>query len=211
MFKSRSDEVRNEALKLLRSPYFFREFLADVHKAGLVGEEQNALVIKTLSISRLLEQPLNVFVKGSSAAGKNFLVKSVLQFLPDESWHELTGASEKGFFNLAEDKLQHTVVFVQEESQASEVVGARRLLISEGLLARFVSVRRGSGWVSERQEVKGPVACISTTTENQLQVDDESRHVSLWIDESEEQSKRLLRENPKGRFHLDEKRLAIWH
>ena len=37
--------AEKEALKLLESPHFFNEFLRAVKKAGLVGEEQNALVL----------------------------------------------------------------------------------------------------------------------------------------------------------------------
>ena len=54
--------AEKEALKLLQSPYFFNEFLQAVQKAGLVGEEQNAVVLLIVVVSRILERPLNAFV-----------------------------------------------------------------------------------------------------------------------------------------------------
>ena len=70
--------AEKEARKLLRSGCFFPEFLKAVKKAGLVGEEQNALVLETVVVSRALSRPLNAFVKGPSSGGKNFLVTRVL-------------------------------------------------------------------------------------------------------------------------------------
>ena len=203
--------ARREAERLLRSPYFFREFLSDMRKGGLVGEEQNASLVYTVATSRVRPRPLNLLVKGQSAAGKNFLVGSVMELLPAGSVHELTGASEKGFYNLEEEELMHSVVYLQERSESAGTIHPSRLLISEGRLIRFVSVRRGGGWVTERQETAGPVAFVSTTTEDKVQIDDETRHVSIWIDESQEQTERLLELNPGGGFHLPEKRKKIWH
>lgn len=63
--------------------------------------------------------------------------------------------------------------------------------MSEGKLVHwYTSSKRGNR--ETRDEVTGgPVACISTTTENRLKIDDESRHLSLWLDESEDQTRRI--------------------
>ena len=45
---------------------------------------------------------------------------------------------------------------------------------------------------AKRFVAKGPIAAISTTTKNQLEIDDETRHVSLWVDESREQTRRIV-------------------
>ena len=38
----------------------------------------------------------------------------------------------------------------------------------------------------------GPIASISTTTRDRIEIDDETRHISLWIDESPEQNRRII-------------------
>jgi hypothetical protein len=74
----RKKREQRAALKILNSRRFFNEFLAAMEKEGLVGEEQNALVLLIVIVSRLLPHPLHVFIKGRSSAGKNFLVRLLL-------------------------------------------------------------------------------------------------------------------------------------
>ena len=141
-------------------------------------------------VSRLLAKPLNLFVKGQSSSGKNHTVKKVLRLIPRECICEVTDFSEKAWSYLG-TQLKHKVVFFQEESVA--FAGKRhpaRLLISENRVERLVVL---PGGIAQKKVTEGPVACISTTTHDQLQVDDETRHLSIWADESEEQTARILK------------------
>ena len=69
---TRAERSRAEknARKLLQSPRFFNKFLRAIKRAGLVGEEQNALVLLIVVVSRILPRPLNAFVKGHSSGGQ---------------------------------------------------------------------------------------------------------------------------------------------
>jgi len=203
--------VRVKAIKLLRSPRFFQQFLEAVRKTGLVGEAQNGLVIFIFAISRLLKHPLNIFVKGPSSSGKNFLVKAVLRFLPNDCVVEITSGSGASWNYLQKD-LKHKIVYLQEENTSAGNVHPARLLISENQLVRMVSVRvKGKGWRTERHVTQGPVACISTTTKNQLTVDDETRHISVFTDDSAEQTKRILKAQLGQKSELTDDELETWH
>src|SRR5579864_5193639 len=85
--------AKKKALTLLRSPDFLNEFLRTMKRAGLVGEELNALVLLIVVVSRILDHPLNAFVKGFSSAGKNFLVRLILLLMPRTAVIEITSAS----------------------------------------------------------------------------------------------------------------------
>jgi hypothetical protein len=185
---SMSRAVRKDAILLLRSPRFFCRILEALRKEGLVGEEQNALVVYVVAVSRLLSRPLNLFVKGHSSSGKNHTVRKVLRLIPAKYICEITNSSARAW-NYMGRQLQHKIVFFQEESVA---FGGKqhpgRLLISENRLERLVTVRQGAQFTTKKQVTEGPVACISTTTRDQLQVDDETRHLSVWADESPTQT-----------------------
>lgn len=164
-----------------------------------------------VAVSRLLSKPLNLFVKGQSSSGKNHTVKKVLRLIPPKSICEVTNSSEMAW-NYMGRKLRHKVVFFQEESVA---FGGKqhpaRLLISENRLERLVTVRKGAQFTTKKQVTEGPVACISTTTRDQLQVDDETRHVSIWADESSEQTARIVRAQLMETNPLTERELRIWY
>src|SRR5262249_11125556 len=130
--------------------------------------------------------------KGVSSSGKNFLVRNVLKLFPKECIAEITSTSDYSL-NYIGQQLQHRIVYFQEENKATGNIHPARLLISENELIRIVTVRgKGGRLTTKKQITKGPVACISTTTKNRLSIDDETRHLSIWIDETAEQTKRIL-------------------
>lgn len=184
--------AEKEARKLLRSSRFFNEFLLAIKKVGLVGEELNALVILIVAVSRLLPRPLNLFVKGHSSAGKNWLVTRVLRLMPKSAVAEITSASDKAW-HYSQSDFRHRVVYVQERNDAAGTVHPIRLLISEGKLIRIVTGFENGKRVTKKYIARGPVAAISTTTKNRLEIDDETRHISIWVDESKEQTRRIVR------------------
>ena len=201
--------AEREALKLLQSPRFFNEFLLAIREDGLVGEEQNALVLLVVVISRVLHRPLNIFVKGRSSAGKNWLVTRILRLMPTSAVAEITSASDKAW-NYSGTDFRHRVVYVQEQNEAAGTMDPIRLLISERKLIRIVTGYENGKRVTKKYVAHGPVAAISTTTKNRLQIDDETRHISIWVDESSEQTRRVTKSYTQ-RERLSRKELRTWH
>jgi len=199
----------DEALKLLDSPRFFIHLLHAIEKSGLVGEKENALVVYVVATSRLLDHPVNLFVKGASSSGKNYLVKKVLQFFSKTSVVEISSSSGTSW-NYQGNNLQHRIVYIQEQNKATGTVHPARLLISENELIRMVTVRSGSSFETKREVTKGPVACISTTTKTRVEIDDETRHISIFIDDSPEQTRRIVEAGLNLTAGIDEHELAVW-
>jgi len=102
---------REKALALLQSPDFLNKMMSVTKRIGLVGEERNALVVYTVSVSRLLAKPLCLFIKGASSAGKNCLADPVLALFPQSEQQNLTSASLRSW-NYMGDQLQHKIVYV---------------------------------------------------------------------------------------------------
>jgi len=179
-------------------------------RAGLVGEEQNALVLLVVVVSRILPRPLNVFVKGHSSAGKNWLVTRVLHLMPKNAVAEITSASERAW-NYSRSDFRHCVVYVQEQNESAGTIDPIRTLISEGKLVRIVSKYENGKLVTKKYIARGPVAAISTTTKNRLQIDDETRHVSCWCNESREQTLEIVKSYTRQDQPLSRKELRAWH
>lgn len=210
MGKGKVTRAEKAALKLLRSAYFFRAFLRALKKGGLVGEEQNALVLLIVVVSRILSRPLNAFVKGHSSAGKNWLVTRVLNLTLPSAVAEITSASDKAW-NYSGSDFRHRVVYVQEQNEAAGTIDPIRLLISEGKLIRIVTRFEGGKRVTKKHVARGPVAAISTSTKNRLKIDDENRHVSLWIDESSAQTRRIVEAYTQTGDSLCREERNVWH
>ena len=208
--KVKNEVVREEALGLLQDDNFFGEFLKDVERSGLVGEERNAILLYIAAISALLSHPINVIVKGLSSAGKNFLVTRVLRLIPEEATREITSSSAQAWV-YGDTAFQHKIVYLQERNDSAGAIHPVRLLISEGRLVRIVTAREGKNFVTKRFVAEGPIASISTTTKNRLEVDDETRHVSVWVDESAQQTRRVMQGYLSREAPLFDHEISVWH
>lgn len=214
--KSRSAKpspAEARARRLLQSPYFFNEYLAVVEKAGLEGEWKNALVLLVVAVSRLLQRPICAFVKGKSSSGKNWLVGRVLSLMPRGRVRELTSASNKAL-HYSKDYFRHRVLFLQERDEAAGTVHPLRLLLSERRLIRWVTGWDHGTLTTKKYVARGPVSAISTTTKSGIQIDDETRHLSIFVNESPEQTRRIVRayakRSPESQG-LSEAELQVWH
>ena len=211
--KKRDDserKVKHAARKLQRSERFFNHLLDALQKDGLVGEKQSALVLYNVVSSRILPHPLNVFVKGRSSSGKNFLIKSVLRLLPEHAIADITSVSDTAWSYMG-DRLRNKVVYIPERNEAAGKIEPLRLLISEDKLIRRVTKNIGGKNVTTKYVARGPVASISTTTKKQLQIDDETRHISISINESAEQTRKIVKSYARPRTSLSRDELRTWY
>jgi hypothetical protein len=176
----------------------------------LVGEVRNALALYIAAISSVLDRPINIIVKGVSSSGKNFLVSRVLRLLPKAAIKEISSSS-KTAWNYAGTDFKNRIVYLQERNDAAGAVHPVRLLISENRLVRTVTVRKGSRLVVETFEAEGPIASISTTTRDRIEIDDETRHISAWLDETPEQTRRIIDREASPLPPLSDEEIEAWH
>jgi hypothetical protein len=170
-------------------------FAVDVRKAGLVGEDRAAKLLYLVLTSRLLDRPISAVVKAPSAAGKSFLVETVLRFFPPSAFYVVTGMSERALV-YSEEPLVHRVLVIYEAAgMASDGFAPYflRTLLSEGHI-RYETVEtpkqgRPKGVVLERE---GPTGAILTTTRVKLDPELETRLLSIPVTDSAAQTKRVM-------------------
>jgi len=85
-----------------------------------------------------------------------------------------------------------------------------RQLISEGRLIRTTTVKRDGRFVKETFIAEGPIAAISTTTRRQLAIDEETRHLSLFVDESRQQTRRVMGAAFRQTIPLSKHDIRVW-
>jgi hypothetical protein len=207
--KPAANGLITKARQLLASPYFFRKYLQVLRLAGLIGEDRNAVVLLIVVVSRLLRRPLNAFVRGRSSSGKNWLVSRVLLLLPQGRFREISSASERAW-NYSKNHFEHRVIYLQEMSQAGGAVHPLRLLISEGKLIYHVTAWKDGERVNKKYVARGPVASISTTTQPGVQIDDETRNLSVLTDESPEQTRRIVQSYARTGPGLPVEERRLW-
>src|SRR5882762_7635681 len=206
--RSERRKAKREAKKLLQSPRFFNELLDALEKDGLVGEKENALVVYAGASSRILPHPLNVFVRAPSSAGKNFLIKRILRLFPKDAIVDITSVSDTAWSYMG-DRLAHKVVYIPERNEAVGNVHPLRLLISEDKVVRYVTSWKARKLSTKKYEAHGPVAAISTG-KTQLDIDDATRHITISLNETAEQTRRIAKSYTRQTTSLSEKELRTW-
>lgn len=206
----RNSAISKEAKTLLESAHFFSELLSALRTNGLVGEERSALVTYIVATSRLLDKPLCLFIKGPSGIGKNFLADAVFAFLPPSEVHTISSSSTRSW-NYLGRRLANKLVYVKERNEAAGSIHPARLLISEAQLIHSVTVKQRGRFVQKTLVTKGPIAAVSTTTQNRVEVDDETRHISVWLDETPKQTARIMEASLDAERRLERRALRIWH
>jgi energy-coupling factor transporter ATP-binding protein EcfA2 len=198
-----------KARHLLRKPSFLYKAIQKVGELGVVGEERNRGIVILTGISKALPEPTSVLVKGPTSSGKSNLVKTTLRLFPANSIVDRAGLSPKA---LAHGKvsLKHKILFINELRSAKEAQLLLRLLQSEGKIEHeFTTVRGATRGTKTAKRVGMPVV-LSTTTDEKVFEDDETRFQSLFVDISPAQSRAIVLARARGPRDPDCSDLPVW-
>ena len=157
----------------------------------VAGEEKNAKLLYLVATSRLFNKCMNAAIKGPSSGGKSEIRRQVLEYFPPEDVVSFTTLSDKALLYYESD-FAHKILSMGEASGAEEQSlqdYLLRELISEGRL-RYPVVQKvdGAGMVTVTVEKNGPVVFMVTTTKAALHPENETRMLSLEIDDSDMQT-----------------------
>lgn len=188
-------ELEQSARDIIESNDVLDRFAREMRKV-IAGEEVNAKILYLVGTSRLLDKPMHAAIKGTSAGGKSELRRQELEFFPAEDVVSFTTLSEKALLYYQED-FSHKILSMGEAAGVEEQTlqdYLLRELISEGRLSyQVVQKTDGVGLATNTIEKTGPVAFLVTTTKGKLHPENETRLLSLEIDDSEQQTKRVLK------------------
>ena len=201
--RSAGEEVDPEALAqsaatLIASDNVLDEF-AKVHAQLYVGEKKNAKLLYLIATSRRfdLKTTMHGAVKGPSAVGKSALMGSVTAFMPPEAIFRFTSLSERALLYLPNGgNLAHKILVMAEAPKDEKQQQMQNLLLrelmSEGVLYHSVVQKIGEQFETITIEVKGPVSFLMSTTKTEVDAENETRMLSLELDDSPKQTKRVM-------------------
>jgi hypothetical protein len=178
---------------LLDEPDILSRFAKAIAAAGVVGETKTAKLIYLALTSRFFLRPISIVVKGVSSAGKSYTIKVVLGFFPEDASYVLTAMSERALA-YSDEPLEHRFIIIYEATglESDFATYLLRSLLSEGHI-RYETVEKTPDGIKPRViERKGPTGCLLTTTATQLHPENETRMLSVTVDDSREQTRAIL-------------------
>ena len=159
--KDHFDTYMNLSNDIIHNKKILNLFVDHLKKIGAVGAENVAKLHYLALTSRFFKDPVSVVVKGSSAAGKSFVLEQVLKHFPKEAYLEMSAATEKALV-VSDLDLKHKFLIIEEaEAFTKEFFNYTiRGLLSAG---KFI-------YKTQKKIItlKGPTGLITTTTKSKL-------------------------------------------
>ncbi|MEO8516284.1 MAG: CHC2 zinc finger domain-containing protein [Flavobacterium sp.] len=183
-----------QPIDILKQNNLLQEINKLIEQSGIIGEENSRLLLFIIASSYKTKQPLHAIVQGSSGSGKTHLISKIADIVPQEDVLRFTRITESSLYNWGEYDLVNKLLVIEDlDGLKEEAMFAMRELISNQRLSSSVSIKDKKGNIkSVKKEVKGIFSSLSATTKGELYEDNMSRSFLLAVDESQDQTDRII-------------------
>jgi len=208
-YASVSPENQKKCFDFLSKPDLINRIDSLIEQAGVVGEENNRRLLFIIASTYKMKDPLHALVQGTSGSGKSHLINIIGSCLPPEDVMSMTRVTSKSFYHYNKDELVDKLMLIQDfDGLDEEAQYAFRELQSAGSISSSTTYKDRSGnIISTMKLVRSHFASLLATTKAEVYYDNMSRSVIIGIDESEEQTDRIIQhQNEKLAGIIDEKK-----
>ncbi len=209
--REEAKEAWESCADLARDKDILGRFVREQHAAGVVGEEGIMKLLYLSITSRLLSRPASVVVKGPSSGGKTYTTEQTLKAFPKNAYHDFSGMSEKALIYTDKD-FRHKFIYVPEAAGVNNefLDYILRTLLSEHRI-KYITVEQQGGKNVPREIIKeGPTGLLMTTTRAKLHPENETRLLSLTVNDTREQTRAVMRSIAQ-RDNRSAKDYSKWH
>ena len=166
-----------------------------IGKTGLVGEENNRLLMFLVFTSRLREQPLHIISLGASGTGKTYLQEKIAELIPEEHKLEITALSENALYYFEREELKNKLVLIEDldGAQDDKILYAIRELMSKKRISKTIPIKDSKGNLKTvTLTVEGPICLAGTTTREKLYEDNANRSLLIYLDNSKTHKNQIM-------------------
>jgi len=180
------------AMKVLTDRRLLSRAAVDMKRLGHVGELAAKKLAFISAVSARSGKPTQPSTHAQSAAGKNFLWDTALSLFPPEMVVKRSGLSAKALFRT-QANLKGAVLYIQEVTGSEDAEYTIRVMQSDGRLEYEATEKTPDGGLRNVvYQTEGPTVVVQTTTKNHLHPENETRVFPIYIDESEQQTGRIV-------------------
>jgi DNA primase catalytic core len=188
-----SEQRLRKAVYYLKSKNLIERTAEDISRTGLVGEENNSLLMYLVFTSRLREQPLHVISLGASGTGKTYLQEKISELIPEQDKLEITILSENAFYYFDQRELKNKLVLIEDMDGAENVLYPLRELQTKRKISKTIPIKDSKGNLKTiTLRVEGPICLAGTTTREKLYEDNANRSLLVYLDGSREHKEQIM-------------------
>jgi DNA primase len=186
---------KTAATKLSKSKDLLPQISKLLAEIGLIGEEDNGLLLFLIFLTRNFDYPLHGLIHGSSGSGKTNLLKTVINTVPEESKHITTALTENVLFYPPFKEFWRRKILMLEDLDGSlaALLPLREFMSNQSIVKFVTEMDQQSGEHRQKKlEATGPVCIVGATTKEKVYEDNSNRSFLLHIDESRKQQQAVM-------------------
>ena len=188
-----TEERKERSINYLSKPKLMERTNEDIGKTGVVGENNNRLLMYLVFTSRLREQPLHIVSLGASGTGKTYLQEKIAELIPENDKLEITILSENAFYYFGQTELKHKLVLIEDLDGAKEVLYPIRELQTKRWITKTIPIKDSKGNLKTvTLRVEGPICLAGTTTRERLYEDNANRSLLIYLDTTPEHKELIM-------------------
>ena len=188
-----TEQLYRKAVNYLSAPKLMERTNADIGRTGMIGEENNRLLMYLVFTSRLREQPLHIISLGASGTGKTYLQEKIAELIPEQDKLEITILSENAFYYFDRKELKHKLVLIEDMDGAENVLYPLRELQSKKKISKTIPIKDSKGNMKTiTLKVEGPISLAGTTTKERLYEDNANRSLLIYLDNTREHKEQIM-------------------
>jgi DNA-binding Lrp family transcriptional regulator len=186
-------QSRKVAQGFLKEQDLFKRLNNLIGKTGIVGEEKTRLLLFIVASSYKCADPLHALIQGASGTGKTLLLRKIMSLLPESDYHIWTRISDKSLYHAGVKYRNKAIAIEDWDGLSEEVQYVIRELQSGQILRSSITEKQADGKMDSREiTTQGPIASLMCTTHGSVYEDNMSRCFLVAVDESQEQTERIL-------------------
>lgn len=200
--KELTPKASEKAVEFLSKPKLMENLNRLLGQSGIVGEEEVRLILFVIASCYKMPYLLHALIQGTSGEGKSHLLNTIADCIPQEDVINTTRITKKSLYNYQDRQLTNKLILVQDfDGLDEEAQFAFREMQSAKHLSSSTVIKDGFGQPrSKIKQVKAHFSSLTATTKAEVYYDNMSRSIVVGVDESQEQTLRII--------HAQNKRIA---
>lgn len=143
-FERTEDEVR-AAQAYLKDKNLIKNLKTDFNQLGILGEDENALILFLAMASHKYENPFSVLCLAKSAIGKSYLLQKLSECLPQNAYSFHTQISENALYYFESNQIDGKVLFIEDLDWTHQMLMPLSTLQTQGKLIKTRATKNKDG------------------------------------------------------------------
>ena len=140
-----SDEERKTAKKYLSDKNLIQNLRTDFQNLGILGEDENALILFLAMASHKYENPFSVLCLAKSGIGKSYLLQKLASCMPQNAYSFHTQISENALYYFDSQQIDGKVLFVEDLDWTHQMLMPLATLQTQGKLIKTRATKNKDG------------------------------------------------------------------